>query len=83
MKIINRFLETAEMLRPTISNLEDELTDHFPHLILLHNKAQMDDFTPTKFKLMQQVIIVHFGNFYTYTKKNSFTVKFSQKPRCI
>lgn len=52
-----RFLQTAEMLRPTISNLEDELTDHFPHLILLHNKAQMDDFTPSKFKIMQQVII--------------------------
>lgn len=43
------------MLRPTITNLEEEVADHYPHLILLHNKAQMDDFTPNKFGLMQEV----------------------------
>ncbi|KAJ8932350.1 hypothetical protein NQ314_014717 [Rhamnusium bicolor] len=46
---------SAEMLKPTISNPEDELIDHFPHLLLIHNRAQMEDFSPTRFKLIQQV----------------------------
>lgn len=50
-----RFIQSAEMLKPTISNPEDELVDHFPHLILIHNRAQMEDFSPKKFKQMQQV----------------------------
>ncbi|KAB0799355.1 hypothetical protein PPYR_07235 [Photinus pyralis] len=50
-----RFLQTAEMLKPTISNPEDELVDHFPHLIIIQNKAQMEDFSPKKFKQMQQM----------------------------
>ncbi|XP_018564800.1 protein SMG9 [Anoplophora glabripennis] len=51
---IVRFIHTAEMLKPTISNPEDELIEHFPHLLLVHNRAQMEDFTPAKFKIMQQ-----------------------------
>ncbi|KAF5282212.1 hypothetical protein FQR65_LT02909 [Abscondita terminalis] len=50
-----RFIQSAEMLKPTISNPEDELVDHFPHLILVQNKAQMEDFSPKKFKEMQQI----------------------------
>ncbi|KAK5643551.1 hypothetical protein RI129_007396 [Pyrocoelia pectoralis] len=50
-----RFLQTAEMLKPTISNPEDELVDHFPHLIIIQNKAQMEDFSPKKFQQMQQI----------------------------
>ncbi|CAG9826605.1 unnamed protein product [Diabrotica balteata] len=50
-----RFLHTAEMLKPTIPNPEDEITDHFPHLMIMHNRAQMEDFSPSKFKTMQQV----------------------------
>ncbi|KAF5281989.1 hypothetical protein FQA39_LY00513 [Lamprigera yunnana] len=50
-----RFIQTAEMLKPTISNPEDELVDHFPHLILVQNRAQMEDFSPKKFKQMQQI----------------------------
>lgn len=45
------------MLKPTISNPEDELIDHFPHLILVHNRAQMEDFSPKKFKSMQEVLL--------------------------
>ncbi|XP_057661425.1 nonsense-mediated mRNA decay factor SMG9 [Diorhabda carinulata] len=52
---IIRFLHSAEMLKPTIPNPEDELTDHFPHLMIVHNRAQMEDFSPTKFKTMQEV----------------------------
>lgn len=43
------------MLKPTIPNPEEEITDHFPHLLLVHNRAQMSDFSPSKFKIMQQV----------------------------
>ncbi|EFA02087.2 Protein SMG9-like Protein [Tribolium castaneum] len=50
-----RFLQTAEMLKPTHSNPEDELNDHFPHLLMIHNKAQMDDFSPRKFKTIQEI----------------------------
>lgn len=52
---IVRFIQTAEMLKPTISNPEDEYSEHLPHLIMLHNKAQMADFTPKQFKIMQKV----------------------------
>ncbi|XP_023014695.2 nonsense-mediated mRNA decay factor SMG9 [Leptinotarsa decemlineata] len=50
-----RFIQTAEMLKPTIPNPEDELTDYFPHLLLVHNRAQIEDFSPSKFKTMQEV----------------------------
>lgn len=53
-----RFMQTAEMLKPTISSIEDEIVDHFPHLLLVHNKAQMEDFTPKKFKIMQKVSLL-------------------------
>lgn len=48
-------MQTAEMLKPTISSIDDEIVDHFPHLMLVHNRAQMEDFTPKKFKIMQKV----------------------------
>jgi protein SMG9 len=50
-----RFIQTAEMLKPTHSNPEDELNDHFPHLLLIQNKAQMEDFSPRKFKTIQEI----------------------------
>lgn len=43
------------MMKPTIPNTEEEVLDHFPHLLLVHNKAQMTDFTPANFKTMQNV----------------------------
>ncbi|XP_076273584.1 nonsense-mediated mRNA decay factor SMG9 isoform X2 [Rhynchophorus ferrugineus] len=55
-----RFIQTAEMLKPTISNTEDEYTEHFPHLIMLHNKAQLSDFTPKQFKSMQKTYEILF-----------------------
>lgn len=50
-----RFIQTAEMLKPTISNPEDEYSEHLPHLIMVQNRAQMADFTPKQFKIMQKV----------------------------
>lgn len=49
-----RFLQSAEMLKPTISNQEEECVDYFPHLVMLHNRAQMEDFSPNKFQMMQK-----------------------------
>lgn len=45
------------MLKPTLTNPEDEMADYFPNLLIIHNKAQMEDFTPSKYKIMQDVII--------------------------
>ncbi|XP_060530453.1 nonsense-mediated mRNA decay factor SMG9 isoform X2 [Cylas formicarius] len=50
-----RFIQTAEMLKPTASNPEDDYSEHFPHLLLIHNKANMTDYTPSQFKTMQKV----------------------------
>ncbi|XP_030767195.1 protein SMG9 [Sitophilus oryzae] len=55
-----RFIQTAEMLKPTISNTEDEYSEHFPHLIMVHNRAQMSDFTPKQFKAMQKTYEILF-----------------------
>lgn len=44
------------MLKPTISTTEDEYCEHFPHLIMIQNKAQIADFTPKQFKVMQKVV---------------------------
>lgn len=50
-----RFLKTAEMLKPTIANPEEDFPEHFPHLILVHNKAEMEYFQPSKFRMVQQM----------------------------
>lgn len=68
------FLQTAEMLRPTISNVEDELAEHFPHLVLFHNKTQIDDYTPNRFKTMQQV-----GYFFLKQNKQLYVFKTKDK----
>ncbi|XP_018325066.1 protein SMG9-like [Agrilus planipennis] len=56
-----RFFLSAEMLKPTISNPEDEYMEHFPHLILLHNRAQTSDFSPANFKKMQHMYNLMFS----------------------
>lgn len=43
------------MLKPTISSVEEEIVDHLPHLVLIHNRAHMEDFSPSRFKIIQQV----------------------------
>lgn len=50
-----RFLHTAEMLKPTIPNPEEEIIDYFPHVMFVHNRSTMEDFSPMKFKTMQDV----------------------------
>ncbi|VEN59013.1 unnamed protein product [Callosobruchus maculatus] len=52
---IIRFIQSAEMLKPTIPNPEDELSEHYPHLVLVHNKAQLEDFNPSTYYEMHYV----------------------------
>ncbi|KAL3281665.1 hypothetical protein HHI36_004871 [Cryptolaemus montrouzieri] len=58
------------MLKPTISNPEDELSEHFPHLLLIHNKATAEDFTPLRFKMMQKMYRSIFSKSKYITESN-------------
>ncbi|GLV35793.1 uncharacterized protein CBL_01055 [Carabus blaptoides fortunei] len=50
-----RFLQTAEMLKPSIPTAEEEFMEYFPHVLLVHNRASLEDFTPIRFNLIQQI----------------------------
>lgn len=52
---IVRFLQTAEMLKPSIPMAEEDFMEYFPHVMIIHNKASLQDFTPHQFGIMQQV----------------------------
>ncbi|XP_043786149.1 protein SMG9 isoform X2 [Apis laboriosa] len=42
-----RFLQTAEMLKPSsTSNMDQDYVEYYPHIVFLHNKAELQDFTP-------------------------------------
>jgi len=42
-----RFLETAEMLKPSSTTVIDQdYVEYYPHVIFLHNKAELQDFMP-------------------------------------
>ncbi|XP_030757386.1 protein SMG9-like isoform X2 [Sitophilus oryzae] len=58
-----RFIHTAERLKPTISNsTEDEFSEHFPHLVMVHNRAQMSDFTPKQVRAVQKTYEMLFNS---------------------
>lgn len=51
-----RFIQAAEMLKPSLTTAgEEELNDHSPHLIVVHNRARVEDFNPPQFKIIQDV----------------------------
>ncbi|XP_068985671.1 nonsense-mediated mRNA decay factor SMG9 isoform X4 [Bombus flavifrons] len=42
-----RFLQTAEMLKPSsTSNMDQDYVEYYPHIVFLHNKAELQDLTP-------------------------------------
>ncbi|GAB6027426.1 smg-9, nonsense mediated mRNA decay factor [Chamberlinius hualienensis] len=54
-----RFLQTAEMLRPSAllpkqDGSLDDASEYCPHLVLVHNKCSLTDFEPAKVKLVQE-----------------------------
>ncbi|TMS11105.1 Protein SMG9 [Larimichthys crocea] len=60
-----RFLQTAEMLKPstpsashdsTGSSGNDDGAEYYPHIVFLQNKARRDDFCPRNLKNMHMVV---------------------------
>ncbi|MGH0174308.1 UNVERIFIED_CONTAM: hypothetical protein FKN15_009394 [Acipenser sinensis] len=60
-----RFLQTAEMLKPSTpstshessgSSGSDEGSEYYPHIVFLQNKSRRDDFCPRTLKKMHSVI---------------------------
>ena len=62
-------LHTSNMLRPSTpalvtitngmgaddgTNGQQQLTEYFPELIIVHNKAQLEDFSPSRIKKAQK-----------------------------
>lgn len=42
-----RFLQTAEMLKPSSTTIIDQdYVEYYPHVVFLHNKAEVQDFMP-------------------------------------
>ncbi|XP_063385175.1 nonsense-mediated mRNA decay factor SMG9-like [Cydia fagiglandana] len=56
-----RYLQTAEMLKPSLSasssasSEEASSGESHPHLLLLHNRCQLEDYTPEAVKTMQDL----------------------------
>lgn len=58
-----RFLQTAEMLKPSTSTpIGEEMVEYFPHLVLIHNMAEDWEFQPHCVKKMQEVYTKAFAN---------------------
>lgn len=60
-----RFVQTAEMLRPSAllpsqDGGSDYRTEYCPHLVLVHNKCSPVDFEPSKVRLIQQTYSLMF-----------------------
>ncbi|XP_012270694.1 protein SMG9 [Orussus abietinus] len=50
---IVRFLQTAEMLKPSTTNMDQDYVEYYPHLLFLHNKAEVQDFMPSSIETMK------------------------------
>ncbi|CAK9816014.1 Nonsense-mediated mRNA decay factor SMG9 [Anthophora plagiata] len=50
-----RFLQTAEMLKPSsTSNMDQDYVEYYPHIVFLHNKAELQDFTPSSMEKVKE-----------------------------
>lgn len=51
---IFRFLQTAEMLKPSTPTAVDEaMVEYFPHIMFVHNKSPDSDFQPRRIREIQ------------------------------
>ncbi|EEB13222.1 conserved hypothetical protein [Pediculus humanus corporis] len=58
-----RFLQTAEMLKPSTPTAVDEaMVEYFPHIMFVHNKSPDSDFEPRKIKEMQEIYCKTFSH---------------------
>lgn len=50
-----RFLQTAEMLKPSsTANMDQDYVEYYPHIVFLHNKAELQDFMPNNIERMKE-----------------------------
>ncbi|KAK0076268.1 hypothetical protein PV325_005667 [Microctonus aethiopoides] len=58
-----RFLQTAEMLKPSsTSNLNQDYVEYYPHILFLHNKAELQDLMPDNLETMKDFYDKVFAN---------------------
>ncbi|XP_046470203.1 nonsense-mediated mRNA decay factor SMG9 isoform X1 [Neodiprion pinetum] len=49
-----RFIQTAEMLKPSsASAMDQDFVEYYPHILFLHNKAELQDFMPDSMNMMK------------------------------
>ncbi|XP_043289637.1 protein SMG9 isoform X1 [Venturia canescens] len=49
-----RFLQTAEMLKPSsTTNMDQDYVEYYPHILFLQNKAEIHDFLPSTLETMR------------------------------
>lgn len=50
-----RFLQTAEMLKPSsTTTMDQDYVEYYPHILFLHNKAEAQDFMPSTVEKMKE-----------------------------
>lgn len=56
-KLLNlhfRFLQAAEMLKPSsTTTMDQDYVEYYPHILFLHNKAEVQDFMPKNIEMMK------------------------------
>ena len=51
---ICRFLQAAEMLKPSsTSTMDQDYVEYYPHILFLHNKAEVQDYLPRTLEMMK------------------------------
>ncbi|XP_014208604.1 protein SMG9 [Copidosoma floridanum] len=49
-----RFLQAAEMLKPSsTTTMDQDYVEYYPHILFLHNKAEVQDFMPANIEMMK------------------------------
>lgn len=61
-----RFLQTAEMLKPSsTTNMDQDYVEYYPHILFLHNKAEVHDFMPSTLEMMKASNDITSSTFHT------------------
>lgn len=47
------------MLKPSsTSNMDQDYVEYYPHIVFLHNKAELEDFTPNTIEKVKVILFV-------------------------
>ena len=53
------------MLKPSsTSNMDQDYVEYYPHIVFLHNKAELQDFTPRSMEKVKVYIYIYIYNFF-------------------